>query len=123
MARYLAHTLSVGGARYRPISDAQALADDQILDLPGRPRVIHTAGHCSVVLEGRGVLLSGDALVNFDYATGERGLNLHRFNEGRAEAITSLARFDPIAADTVLFGHGDPWIKGLHRALEIVRSR
>jgi glyoxylase-like metal-dependent hydrolase (beta-lactamase superfamily II) len=75
-----------------------------------------------VLLDDRGVVLAGDALVNFDYAAGRAGLSLHRFNEDRAQAHASLERFDSIAADVVLFGHGDPWTHGVAKALERVRS-
>jgi glyoxylase-like metal-dependent hydrolase (beta-lactamase superfamily II) len=126
MARYLVHTVVAGGARYRPVEQVEVLSADGTLDLPGRPRVIqtpgHTAGHYSVAVEERGVLFAGDAMINFDYASGEAGLRLHRFNEDRARAVDSLARFDGLDADTVLFGHGDPWTKGLRRALEAVRN-
>jgi glyoxylase-like metal-dependent hydrolase (beta-lactamase superfamily II) len=126
MARYLAHTVAVGGARYRPVSIVRELGHDERLDVPGRPLVIHapghTAGHCSVLLDDRGVLLAGDAMVNFDYAAGRTGLRLHRFNEDRARAHASLERFDSLAAEVVLFGHGDPWTRGLKAALERVRS-
>ena len=126
MIAYLMHTIKVGGARYRPVADPESLSDDQTLDLPGRPRVVHTpghtAGHYSICLSERGVLLSGDALVNFDYAAGRYGLGQHRFNEDRDRATASLQRLDPIDADIVLFGHGDPWTDGLGKALEIVRE-
>lgn len=49
----------------------------------GHPDPGHTAGHCSVLVEDRGALFAADAMVNFDYASGERGLRLHRFNEDR----------------------------------------
>jgi glyoxylase-like metal-dependent hydrolase (beta-lactamase superfamily II) len=127
MMRYLGHSAVAGGARYRPVSAVEALSEDKILDLPGRPRVIptpgHTAGHCSVVLEERGVLFSGDAMVNFDYASGADGLNQHRFNEDRARALASLERLDGVDAELVLFGHGDPWREGSRQALRIVRDR
>jgi glyoxylase-like metal-dependent hydrolase (beta-lactamase superfamily II) len=126
MARYLIHTVAAGGARYRPVSTLRELDGDQVLELPGRPRVVptpgHTAGHCSVVLEQRGVLLAGDAMVNFDYASGRRGPRLHRFNDDRSQALGSLARLESIDADIVLFGHGDPWTGGLRRAIEDVRG-
>jgi glyoxylase-like metal-dependent hydrolase (beta-lactamase superfamily II) len=127
MARYLAHTVAAGGARYRPVAGVDPLSDDTVLDVPGRPRVIptpgHTAGHCSVSVADRGVLFAGDAMVNFDYASGESGLRQHRFNEDRAQALGSLARLDDLDAETVLFGHGDPWDRGARRALELVRTR
>jgi glyoxylase-like metal-dependent hydrolase (beta-lactamase superfamily II) len=127
MAAYLAHTVRAGGARYQPVGRVEAITQDEILDLPGHPLVVatpgHTAGHCSVVLEGRGVLLAGDAMVNFDYASGQVGLRQHRFNEDRELALGSLAHLERFDVATVLFGHGDPWTDGLPQALEVVRAR
>jgi glyoxylase-like metal-dependent hydrolase (beta-lactamase superfamily II) len=126
-ARYLAHTAAVGGARYRPVPEAQILEGDAELGVPGRPRVIptpgHTAGHYSVAVDDRGVLFAADAMVNFDYASGESGLRLHRFNEDRERAFDSLARLDEVSEDIVLFGHGNPWTQGSRRAVEIVRGK
>ena len=127
MVGYLLHSARAGGARYRPVATVMMLDEDGPLDVPGRPRVIrtpgHTAGHCSVLLEGHGVLFSGDAMINFDYASGERGLSLHRFNENREQAIASLGRLDGLEAEVVVFGHGDPWRGSVARALEIVRAK
>lgn len=125
MVRYLAHTVAVGGARYPPVKATEPLPEGH-LDLPGRPRVIHTpghtAGHCSVLLEERAVLFTGDALVNFDYASGEVGVKLHRFNEDRDGAVTSLDLLGALQAETLLFGHGDPWTQGVQHAVEHARE-
>ena len=127
MARYLAHTLSVGGARYRPVATVSPLRGGERLDLPGRPQVIHTPGHteghCSLSLEERGVLFAGDALVNFDYASGQSGLGLHRFNDDRRRALASLGALAAPDLEVVLFGHGDPWTRGSREAVEIVRAQ
>lgn len=127
MIRYLVHTIRAGGARYRPVREVAPLEDGERLDLPGGPRILrtpgHTAGHCSVLLEERGVLLCGDAMVNFDYASGDIGPKLHRFNEDRDRAFGSLECFEGLDVETILFGHGDPWRDGLGRALELVRER
>jgi glyoxylase-like metal-dependent hydrolase (beta-lactamase superfamily II) len=127
MARYLVHTAAAGGARYRAVPGTHELRDGEVLDLPGSPRVIHTpghtAGHCSIALDRRGVLFCGDAMVNFDYATGTHGLGLHRFNDDRSQALVSLSRLEPVPAEIVLFGHGQPWTEGLRQALDTVRSR
>jgi glyoxylase-like metal-dependent hydrolase (beta-lactamase superfamily II) len=127
MIGYLLHSARVGGARYRDVKSVTTLDGERSFDLPGRPRVIptpgHTAGHCSVLLEERGVLFSGDAMVNFDYATGERGVKLHRFNEDRDGAMASLERLEGFEPEVVLFGHGDPWTQGLDRAIGIIRER
>jgi len=128
MIRFLAHGLAAGGARYWPVEAAEQIVDeDQRLDLPGRPRPIHmpghTPGHSSVALEERGVVFCGDALVNLDCATGQRGVRLHRFNEDPATALASLDRLETIDGDTILFGHGDPWTGPLRRALAQARER
>ena len=126
MIAYLVHTVRAGGARYRPVAEVASPEGDAPRELPGRPRVIptpgHTAGHYSVLLEERGVLFTGDAMVNFDYAAGETGLRLHRFNEDREGARAALDRFDGLEAETLLFGHGEPWNGDLGRALELVRE-
>ena len=128
MMRYLAHTVAAGGAGYRTVAELEPLAAEQPMDLPSHPRVVptpgHTAGHFSVLLEDRGVLFTGDALVNFDYASAERGLNLHRFNDDRPSAFASLDRLAGLDAETLLFGHGDPWSDGgPRRAVELARDR
>ena len=124
--RFLAHSALSGGAKYRPVQTLETLKQDQTLDLPGRPRVIHTpghtAGHYSVALPERGVLLAGDALATFDYVTGQRGLALHRLNDDREIALASLDRLDAVDAEVVLPAHGDPWTGGSSRALEIARE-
>ncbi len=126
MIGYLLHSAVAGGAGYRPVAGFSALSADQVFDLPGRPRVVHTpghtAGHYSVVLDEPSVLFSGDAMVNFDYPSGARGLRLHRFNENRDLALSSLSRLEPFRAETVLFGHGNPYTGGSPRALDAVRK-
>lgn len=124
--RFLVHSAAAGGAKYRPVKGVEVLGEDQTLYLPGQPRVIatpgHTAGHHAVALEERGVLFSGDAMASFDYVTGKRGLGQHRLNDDHEMALASLDRLEPIDAEVVLVGHGDPWTGGLRLALDIVRD-
>jgi glyoxylase-like metal-dependent hydrolase (beta-lactamase superfamily II) len=124
--RFLAHSALAGGAKYRPVLNLETLTGDQTLDLPGRPRVIHTpghtAGHYSVALPERDVLFSGDALATFDYVTGKHGLGLHRLNDDRETALASLDRLDAVDAEVVLPAHGEPWTGGSSQALEIARE-
>jgi len=60
--RFLAHSALSGGANYRPVQSVETLKRDQTLDLPGpttrHHTPGHTAGHYSVALPERGVLLS-----------------------------------------------------------------
>lgn len=124
--RFLVHSAAAGGAKYRPVRHLESIREDQTLDLPGRPRVIHTpghtAGHHSVALEQRGVLFSGDALATFDYVTGKRQLGQHRLNDDRQMALASLDRLEHIDADLLLVAHGDPWRGGLQPALATARE-
>ena len=126
MIAYLVHSARVGGSNYQPVEAVSPIEYEQMLDLPGRPRVFgtpgHTAGHHSVALAERGVVFTGDALVNFDYASGKAGLSLHRFNEDRVRATASLALLEDVEAETLLFGHGDPWHGDVKVALEEVRA-
>jgi glyoxylase-like metal-dependent hydrolase (beta-lactamase superfamily II) len=126
MIAYLLHTVVAGGAKYRPVQHVEVVSGDQTLNLPGQPRIIqtpgHTPGHYSVLLEERGVLFTGDALVNFDFPSGRRGVALHRFNEDRERALESLKGLEGTDADVVLFGHGDPWRGGIRKAVETARE-
>jgi glyoxylase-like metal-dependent hydrolase (beta-lactamase superfamily II) len=124
---FLAHSAIAGGARYRPVQSVESLKEEETtLDLPGRPRVIHTpghtAGHYSVALPERSALLSGDALATLDYVTGQRRIGLHPLNDDREVAFASLDRLEETEAETVLPAHGEPWTGGLRRALEITRE-
>jgi glyoxylase-like metal-dependent hydrolase (beta-lactamase superfamily II) len=125
--RFIAHSAVAGGARYRPVQSVESLREEEAtLDLPGRPRVIHTpghtAGHYSVALPERGVLLSGDALATFDYVTGNRRVGPRPLNDDRDIALASLDRLAAVEAETVLPAHGEPWTGGLRRAIEITRE-
>lgn len=126
--RFIAHSAAAGGGRYRPVQGVESLTEEEeTLDLPGRPRVIHTLGHTkghySVALPERGVLLAGDALATLDYVTGKPHVGLHPLNDDHAVALASLDRLDAVDAETVLPAHGDPWTEGLRRALEVTREK
>src|SRR6201997_5538998 len=60
------HLLRTGVARTAPVAEASGFADDEVLDVPGCPRVIHTPGHttgnAALSLAGRDVLIVGDTL-------------------------------------------------------------
>ncbi len=127
MLRYLLHTAMAGGASYSPVDRLEFVTGGQTFDLPGHPRVVptegHTKGHFSVHMPERGTLFTGDALVNFDYTTGQRGPKLHRFNEDRRSARAALDKLGSLEATTLLFGHGASWDSGVHVAIEQARER
>src|SRR3954454_16026406 len=59
------------------VKEVRAFAEEDVLDVPGRPRPVfspgHTHGHAGLHFPDLGVLISGDALVTLDPYTGRRG--------------------------------------------------
>jgi len=127
--RYLVHIVRAGGLKIDAIADVTTFRDGERLDVPGGPRVIHAPGHtpgtCALHLEDRDVLLSGDALVTLDTATGYVGPSLLTppFVEQYDGALEALARVEATGAGTVLPGHGEPWTRGVAEAVALARRR
>lgn len=94
------------------VQELQTFGED-VLDVPGLPRAVHTpghtSGHCSLHLPDRGALLAGDALMTehavTPKASGPRLLP-DFFNTDSEQARASLARLRGLAADVVVPGHG-----------------
>lgn len=128
-ARYMVHIARSGGLHIPPVADVSTFADGERLDVPGRPRVIHTPGHtpgeCVLHLEDRNVLFTGDAIVTLDTATGYVGPSLLTppFVMDQAQALSSLERIESIGAGVMLPGHGKPWHDGVAQAVQLARSR
>ena len=125
--RYLLHSILAGAARHTPVSHVKNFADGEVLDVPGRPHVIHvpghTAGSCALLLQQRGVLFSADALVTYDGLTGKPGPTLlpDFVNEDTSLALESLSAIEGLEAGIVLPGHGEPWRDGVREAVRLVR--
>jgi glyoxylase-like metal-dependent hydrolase (beta-lactamase superfamily II) len=72
------HAIRNGVARAAPVAVASSFSDEEVLEVPGHPRVIHapghTAGNVAISLEDREVLIVGDTLATIDLAPGESGL-------------------------------------------------
>jgi glyoxylase-like metal-dependent hydrolase (beta-lactamase superfamily II) len=104
-----------GGAKPPKIEGAETFADGDVLDVSGRPRVVHTPGHTdghSVLLfEDRSTLFVGDALCTVNFFTGRRGPQLMPgpTNVSTSQARESLAAIEPLEANLLLPGHGEPW--------------
>jgi glyoxylase-like metal-dependent hydrolase (beta-lactamase superfamily II) len=126
--RLLTHLARNGGARPRRISEVTTFADGDVLDVPGRPAVIHTpghtSGHCALYLEDRGTLLVGDLLCTLNPLTGRRGPQLlpRAFNVSTAQMLASLSKIENLNTEFVYFGHGEPWAEGVGSAVERARA-
>ena len=127
-AVYMLHLLRNGVTRTPALAHLDELADGEVLDVPGSPRVIHapghTAGSCVLLIEDRSLLFSGDALVTLDMTRGRTGPQIIRgpHTEDAELAVESLDVLVATNAETILPGHGEPWPHGVKSAVEIARQ-
>jgi glyoxylase-like metal-dependent hydrolase (beta-lactamase superfamily II) len=125
--KLMAHLTSSGGVP-KPVQEVTTFRDDDELDVPGNPRVVHTpghtAGHVVFLLESRGVLLMGDLLCTLNPLTGRRGPQLlpQAFNVSSATMLDSLSKIEELDAPMLAFGHGDPWTQGVASAVRLARE-
>lgn len=116
-----------GGSKLNPIGEVTTFTDSEQLDVPGRPRIIHTGGHTdghSVLQLEDGTLLLGDLLCTWNPLTGKRGPQLipAGLSKSSAQMLASLDRLEHLDAPTLLFGHGEAWYGGAASAVERARS-
>lgn len=125
---YTVAGLREGVLRPPPVAELSSLDDGEVVDVPGRPRVVHvpghTAGSCALLLSERRVLFAGDALCTDDPLVGRRGPRLlsDALQDDPVQAAASLERLEGLAADTVLVGHGEPWSHGVVEAVRHARA-
>jgi glyoxylase-like metal-dependent hydrolase (beta-lactamase superfamily II) len=111
MRFFLAHGL----LRPTGVKELDEYDDGAVLPVPGAPRVVHVPGHTkgssALLLESRGVLFTGDALVTHDPYSGRRGPRVcaRVANDDSGQALASLDRLSRLRARVLLPGHGDPW--------------
>lgn len=124
--RFIAFALTHGMSRIPPILEVGTFRDGEIIDVPGRPRVIHVPGHsdgsAALQVTARDAIFVGDAFVTLDVLSGATGPRIGPFNADARRAFDSLARLDGVDARLVLPGHGAPWSGGLREALARVRA-
>ncbi len=107
----------------KPVIQLTEFSDGEDLDVPGKPRAIHTPGHTDgsscILLGKRDVILTGDSLVTMHLGTGRRGARVmpRAFNKNSAQALESLDHMHGLDVSTVLPGHGEPWVGGLASAI------
>ncbi len=110
---FAAHAAANKGMATITVPEVTPFDDDDVLDVPGKLRVVYTPGHSSahsaLVLEDRRVLFCGDAMATLAVNTGETGPMVHPFNQDRDGAVSSLDILEKVDADILLPGHGEPW--------------
>lgn len=126
--KYFAHLLINGFVRTRPVVDAQTFEDGTVLDVPGRPRLIHvpghTEGHCCLLIESKGAVVTGHALVAMDLETGQPGWRIAPSftNEDSHTALESLRRLEKLDAEHVLTAHGPSRHQAIEAAVREARA-
>jgi glyoxylase-like metal-dependent hydrolase (beta-lactamase superfamily II) len=116
-----------GGARPVRIAEVSTFAGDEPLDVPGRPRPIHTPGHSNghvaFHFADRGVLMTGDAMCTWNPLTGRPGPQIMPAGLAVSSAaeMESLGRLEGVEAGLLLPGHGEPWTDGV--AAAVARAR
>jgi glyoxylase-like metal-dependent hydrolase (beta-lactamase superfamily II) len=121
---FAVHAVRQGALRPASMPPQRPLADGDVVDAPGRPRVIHAPGHTagSVVLEfpEHGVVFLGDLLCTVSVGTGRPAppqLQTRMSNANSAQALDSLDLLAGVEARTALPGHGNPWRDGVEAAV------
>ena len=122
---FLAHAISNGLPWWQALTSLVGADDGLRLEVPGRPMVIHTPGHSAgsvcFAFDDHDALAVGDALVNLDPVTADKGcvVSPELISSNHTKAQESVTALNACRHKTVLFGHGDPWHEGIERALQV----
>ncbi|MBO0866738.1 MAG: MBL fold metallo-hydrolase [Mycobacterium sp.] len=126
LAGFLWYSARQGGLRARPVEHLQTFSTDQVLDVPGAPRIIHTPGHTPgsvcVHVAAFDAMFVGDGMTTRNVLTGVTGPKPAPFTLQPAQAIESLANIEDINAAWLLPGHGPAWNGGVSEAVRLIRE-
>ncbi len=115
-----------GGLRPQPATDLQTIADSDVLDVPGSPRIIHTPGHTpgsvAVHVPAVDALFLGDTMTTRNVLTGATGPKPAPFTLEPERAVASLDRIEGVDATWLLPGHGPAWDGGVPEAVRLIRE-
>ncbi|WP_169580809.1 MULTISPECIES: MBL fold metallo-hydrolase [Microbacterium] len=110
---FAAYAVRKKSYRTEYLTDVVEVADGDVLDLPGSPRIIglpgHSPGSIAVHVPIAEAVFVGDALTTRHVLTGRAGMQPAPFTDEPADALQSLDRLAGVDAVWVLPGHGAPW--------------
>ncbi|MEA2272387.1 MAG: hypothetical protein QOI98_1095 [Solirubrobacteraceae bacterium] len=110
------------------VPNPETFEDGAVLDVPGKPRVIHAPGHSpgcvAFHFQAHDALIVGDVLFSYNVLTGRVGpqISPSAFNTSSDQALASLSNIEGIEAGVVLVGHGEPWTGGVAEAVAAARA-
>ena len=123
---FLWYSARRGGLRIKPATELKAVADGDVLDVPGAPRILHTPGHTpgsvTVHVPAVDALFLGDTMTTRNVLTGVTGPKPAPFTLQPEQAVASLDRIDGVDATWVLPGHGPAWDGGVPEAVRLIRE-
>lgn len=128
-ARFLMALRKAGITSAPPVPGVEAFEDGDVLDVPGRLRVVgtpgHTSGHCVFMMEDDGIVFTGDALVTMHVLGGRPGPQMlpevfHADYEGAQDSLDLIAA---LPADLTLSGHGEPWRGPIAATVQATKAR
>ena len=137
LAKYLARTelyrtlISLSrrkGAKIIPVVEVSSFADNDVLDVPGKPRAVHAPGHtpgnAALYFEDRDTLISADTLITHNPLTGRTGPQImpSGLNRDTLQALDSLSALEHLTAQIILPGHGEPWHGPISQAVQLARA-
>jgi len=126
LAGFLWYSARRGGLRIRPATELETVADNEVLDVPGSPRIIHTPGHTpgsvAVHVPALDALFIGDTMTTRNVLTGVTGPKPAPFTLKPEQAVESLDRVGDIDATWLLPGHGPAWDGGVRQAVGLIRD-
>ncbi len=123
---FLWYSALEGGLKIPPAGDLLPVEDGQVLDVPGKPRIIHTPGHTpgsiAVHVAAVDALFVGDEMTTRNVLTGVKGPKPAPFTLDPVQAMTSLDRISDVDATWMLPGHGPAWDGGVAEAVRLIRE-
>ena len=126
LAGFLWYSARQGGLRIPPAGELRPVEEGQVLDVPGRPRIIHTPGHTpgsiAVHVPAVDALFIGDTMTTRNVLTGVTGPKPAPFTLQPEQALASLDRVKDVDATWMLPGHGPAWDGGVAEAVRLLRQ-
>jgi glyoxylase-like metal-dependent hydrolase (beta-lactamase superfamily II) len=126
LAGFMWYSARHGGLRIKPVGAVATMEDGEVLDVPGKPRIIHVPGHTpgsvAVHVPAVDAVFLGDAMTTRNVLTGVEGPKPAPFTLDPDQARESIERIAAVDATWVLPGHGPAWDGGVPDAVRLITA-